>query len=230
MAKRRVELAYETRSSRGAYQKWATITGDSSYEFDRFNPFFKKSAQYHPPIQHSRLQNSTAFYDAGSWSPEGGPLQVGYPAWINPISSWIAKGLASMGFKELRGMTNGDIFGYTYVAFSQDPRSQTRSSSESSYLRQSLRKSSNLLIYKNTMGKRVLFNDKKRAIGVIVASGGISFQLNATKEVILCAGVFRSPQMLMVSGVGSSDVLSKLNIKVVADLPGVGQNMWVRLV
>ncbi len=124
-------------------------------------------------------------------------------------------------------MSDGNIFGFGYTAFTLDSRTQTRSSSETSYLREALLKTTNLAIYKNTLAKKVLFDERNRASGVVVESGGISYTLNATKEVIISAGAFRSPQLLMVSGIGPSKVLSNLSIPVLSDLPGVGQNMWV---
>jgi choline dehydrogenase len=48
------------------------------------------------------------------------------------------------------------------------------------------------------------------------------FVLNATKEVILSAGAFQSPQLLMVSGIGPRDQLEAHDISVLADRPGVG--------
>ena len=53
------------------------------------------------------------------------------------------------------------------------------------------------------------------------------YSLSARKEVIVSAGIFQSPQLLMVSGIGPRATLSQYNIPVVADRPGVGQNMWV---
>ena len=135
----------------------------------------------------------------------------------------MAKGLSEMGLNELSGLTNGDIMGYGYTAFTMDSKTQTRSSSEASYLREALAQTANLNIYKNTIAKKILFDSQKRATGVIVDSGGVSYQLNATKEVIVSAGVFRSPQLLMVSGIGAKQTLTDLNIPLIADLPGVGQ-------
>jgi len=238
------------RSSRGAYQKWAELTGDMAYTFENFLPYFKRSAHYHPPNQTTRLANSTTSYNESVFSPDGGPLQVGYPAWVNPISSWIARGLTALGLQQVPGLSDGDIFGFGYTAFTQDPQTQTRSSSEASYLREALRETTNLLVYKNTLAKSVLFDTEKRATGVVVNSGGVTYQINATKEVILSAGAvgqfenlirsgilmdhsdflqFRSPQLLMVSGIGPRETLEEFDISVLADLKGVGQNMWVSL-
>ena len=88
-------------------------------------------------------------------------------------------------------MANGEIFGWTYVGFTQDARTQTRSSSEASYLREALLQTTNLAVYKNTLAKRVLFNADNEAVGLIVESGGLSYQLNVTKEVVLSAGAVR---------------------------------------
>lgn len=75
------------------------------------------------------------------------------------------------------------------------------------------------------MAKSIVFDANKKTTGVKVKTLLLSFTLKATKEVIVSAGAFQSPQLLMVSGVGPSDQLQKLKIPVVADLPGVGQNM-----
>ena len=54
------------------------------------------------------------------------------------------------------------------------------------------------------------------------------YTLSARKEVVVSAGAFQSPQLLMVSGIGPLETLTKYGIPIVADRPGVGQNMWVR--
>jgi choline dehydrogenase len=52
------------------------------------------------------------------------------------------------------------------------------------------------------------------------------YTLAANREVILSAGAFQSPQLLMVSGVGPASTLESFSIPVIEDRPGVGQNMW----
>ncbi|KAI4252794.1 MAG: hypothetical protein L6R42_007838, partial [Xanthoria sp. 1 TBL-2021] len=79
------------------------------------------------------------------------------------------------------------------------------------------------------MAKNVLFDGNKRAVDVTVDTGGISsdnltYTTNTTKEVILSAGAFRSPQMLMLSGIGPASTLKDNDVEVLADGPGVGQN------
>lgn len=70
-----------------------------------------------------------------------------------------------------------------------DGESQTRSSSETTFLRKALRELVNLTVYKTTLGKRVLFDGEKRAIGVVVETAGMEYILSANKEVIISSGV-----------------------------------------
>jgi choline dehydrogenase len=67
-----------------------------------------------------------------------------------------------------------------------------------------------------------------RAAGVEAESGGAVFQVEADR-VVLCAGAIRSPQLLMLSGVGPEDQLRQFGIPVIEHLPGVGQNLWNHL-
>ena len=71
-----------------------------------------------------------------------------------------------------------------------------------------------------------MFDDDKVATGIMANDiNNQTFKLQATKEVISCAGVFRSLQLLMVSGIGPPATLKSFSIPVTADRPGVGQNL-----
>ncbi|KAH5267271.1 hypothetical protein HBI72_084690 [Parastagonospora nodorum] len=83
---------------------------------------------------------------------------------------------------------------------------------------------SNLSIYARTLTKRVLF-DGTLAVGAVVDRNGSEVALMASKEVIICAGTFQSPQLLMASGIGPHETLKRFNITVVSELEGVGQNL-----
>ena len=117
------------------------------------------------------------------------------------------------------------MLGSAYTTFTIDPTNAQRSSSESSFLQAAL-KTSTLQVYKQTLAQQILFNVDKTATGVSVSTSGINYTLSAKKEVIVSAGTFQSPQLLMVSGIGPSAILQSLDIPVVKDLPGVGQNLW----
>ena len=107
-----------------------------------------------------------------------------------------------------------------------------------------------LSIRTHALASRVLWADatdpaaKLRAIGVEYLEGahlyradpnapatgtpGLTRRVHATREVILCAGAFNTPQLLKLSGVGPKDELTKLGIDVKIDLPGVGANLQDR--
>lgn len=106
-----------------------------------------------------------------------------------------------------------------------DPAAETRSSSQTAFLSQKTQNSS-LQVYTWTLAKRILFDGHKVATGVVVTSNSSAYTLSARKEVILSAGAFQSPQLLIVSGIGPSDTLEQYNIPLISNLSGVGQNMW----
>lgn len=157
-------------------------------------------------------------------------MQVSYPQWANPISSWAALGMEeALGLQQAPGFVTGDLTGWSYCGSTLDPVTGTRFSSEVGFLREALIATDSLAIYQNTVARRILFNGTK-AVGVELTSGTLttqtSFNITANKEVIVSAGAFRSPQLLMTSGIGPKDTLQNLGIEVISDLPGVGQNMW----
>lgn len=76
------------------------------------------------------------------------------------------------------------------------------------------------------MAENIIFENGS-AVGVNVTNlGRRPFTISARKEVIVSAGAWHSPQLLMVSGIGPKKTLQKFDIPVISDLPGVGQNMW----
>ena len=133
---------------------------------------------------------------------------------------------------QIDGFNNGRLLGSAFILQTIDPRNAHRSSSESSFLQTSFQNGTPPIIYKNTLAQRILFDANKTATGVQAMVAGtygtpsVNFTLSARKEVILSAGAFQSPQLLMVSGIGSCSHLADFNISCLADLPGVGQNMW----
>ena len=98
-----------------------------------------------------------------------------------------------------------------------------RASTANAFLKP-VRDRSNLTVVTEAMTSRILFQEK-RAAGVEYIRKGTKVQDWAAKEVILCGGAINSPQVLMLSGIGSADYLKKFDIPVVADLPGVGENL-----
>lgn len=137
----------------------------------------------------------------------------------------MRRGMNAIGIKEADDFNSGNILGYQFCASTINPANEHRATSESAFLASN--PPPKLTIYENTLAKRILLNAQKAAHGVLVKdSQGISKTLIASKEVIVSAGAFQSPQLLMVSGVGPANTLTEHNIPVISDLAGVGQNMW----
>lgn len=214
------------RGSKGAYQKWADQVGDDSYTWDNLLPYFQKSVRFSGPSTNPRPENATAVADMSAFSSTGGPVNVAYPYWTNAISSWVDKALEKLGFAQVAGFSNGELLGRSYITHTIHPQSRRRETSSSSYLRHALAKTNSLNIFTRTLAKKILFNDDKKATGVTVSTDGFEWKIDAKKEVIVSAGAMRSPQLLMVSGIGPKETLKSLDIPVLSDRPGVGQNMW----
>ncbi|GAA6619238.1 GMC family oxidoreductase [Scytonema sp. NUACC26] len=83
---------------------------------------------------------------------------------------------------------------------------------------------SNLTVQTDALVTRLLFIGT-RVIGVEYLYEGTLHQIGVNREVILSAGAFDSPKVLMLSGIGDAEYLQAMGISVVADLPGVGQNL-----
>ena len=85
----------------------------------------------------------------------------------------------------------------------------------------------NLTVRGGVYVQKILFEGRK-AVGVEAQSGGEVFTVQADR-VVLCSGALRSPQLLMLSGIGPKDQLEQFGIPLIQELPGVGQNLWNHL-
>ncbi|KIK66312.1 hypothetical protein GYMLUDRAFT_38133 [Collybiopsis luxurians FD-317 M1] len=207
-------------------QMWADEVGDESYTWENFLPYFKKSVQFTEPNTDTRAANASAEYNLDAFESSGGPLHVSYPNYAQPFSSYMQGGLNEINISTIEDFNSGSLLGTQYASTTIDPSSEIRASSEETFLQSSIGRS-NLKVFQLTMAKKIVFDDDKTATGVQVAAAGVlPFTIKANKEVILSAGAFQSPQLLMVSGIGPRATLDQYGINVVVDNPYVGQNMW----
>lgn len=216
----------------GALQAWTHTVNDSTYAWEEFLPFFEQSVNYSAPNTNLRALNATV-PAASAVNTTGGPLQISFPNWASPFASWAQLALREIGIEDVNDLISGQLIGSQYDPLVLNPKDQTRSSSQTSFLDTALQSGrSNLHVYTHTLAKQILFDQNKTAYGVSAQSGPSPepFVLTAREEVILSAGAFQSPQLLIVSGVGPAEQLSQHNIPVVAERPGVGQNMWDHVV
>lgn len=217
-------MAYQ-RGTKGSYKLWADMVGDDSYEWDKFLPHFERSLNFTPPDNSIRAANATPEYDPTNLGNGQGPLRATFANYANPMSSWIQQGLEQIGLGKQKGFTSGALNGSSYAISNIDHSTGTRETSETSFLQWAMR-NSEIQVYQSTLAKKILFDSQKKATGVQCDSAGLRYTLSAKKEVIVSAGAFQSPQLLMVSGVGPAQALRRFGIKVISDLKAVGQNMW----
>lgn len=171
---------------------WADQVGDQSYTFDNFRPFFERSVTLTEPNMKLRAANASASWRNDALRPDGppmfqGPVQISFPNTAAPMSSWYQKAFREKGIADAEDFNSGKLMGSQYDFQTIDPRSATRSSAETSYLRQAFN-GSGLIAFPSTMAKRIMFDKDKKATGVVVNSAGMEYILAANKEVILSAG------------------------------------------
>ncbi|KAJ9206889.1 CAZyme family AA3 [Paecilomyces variotii] len=218
------------RATVDSLQRWADEVDDQSYTFDNLLPYYKKSCHYTGPNK-ALYYNSSNTQDPDAFSSSGGPLEVSFSNFVDPFGTWARKAFINVGMKQIDGFNSGKLLGSAYATLTIKPENAHRSTSESSFLQEALNAGANINVYKNTMAQKILFDFNKTATGVHVMTAGtfgtpsVNFTLSARKEVIVSAGAFQSPQLLMVSGIGPCSNLSEFGISCISDLPGVGQNM-----
>lgn len=209
-------------SSRGTFAKWADEVGDDSWQYDNIKQYYRKAENFTPPDASTRLANATVSYNE-ALVHEGGPLDVSYSAYSYSWTTWLAVALEGIGIRNTDSFVTGELNGSAWQQHTINHTTGFRASADRGYLRPYLHRP-NLVVFDKTLAERVLF-DGKRAIGVEVTTANSTYTLNATREVIVSGGVFQSPQLLQVSGVGPAALLEAHGIPVVADRPGVGQNL-----
>ncbi|GJJ15004.1 hypothetical protein Clacol_009276 [Clathrus columnatus] len=158
------------------------------------------------------------------------------------------KAAENLGFPYIQDVNSSDthVLGMANMSYTMDERGY-RNDTASAFLPPSLVKTrkNNLNISTGALVTKILFSSdnlssRPRAVGVQVESAdgpSNKREIMVNKEIILCAGAIGSPQLLLLSfshkakengsssGIGPKDHLSKMNIKVVKDLPGVGNHM-----
>jgi choline dehydrogenase len=189
------------------YDAWAARPGLERWSYTHCLPYFIRS--------ENRLQGADDYHGVG------GPLAVTTPPMSNPLFQAFVEAAQQAGYAY-----TSDMNGYRQEGFG--PMDQTtlhgrRWSAARAYLEPAMRRP-NLRVMPRCLALRVVF-EGRRAVGVEYARDGAVHVVRARREVIVSGGAINSPQLLMLSGVGEADALRRLELPVVADLPGVGGNL-----
>ncbi|MBU0557175.1 MAG: GMC family oxidoreductase N-terminal domain-containing protein [Alphaproteobacteria bacterium] len=163
-----------------------------------------------------------------SWRGENAYHGVGGPLRVEPIQTGhllhepLRQATLAAGYPATDDINGADAEGPARGEVTIDKRGR-RASAAAAYIRPALGRK-NLDVRLKAMARRILF-DGNRAVGIEYSVDGETRQVRARREVILSGGVYNSPQLLMLSGVGPAAHLSEMGISVKADVPGVGRNI-----
>ncbi|KAA1078614.1 hypothetical protein PGTUg99_014120 [Puccinia graminis f. sp. tritici] len=215
------------RASKGSLDKWAELTGDPDWTFEKRFDDYQKSVSFTPPKHDLRQELPAAQCDPLAFTRSNGPVQISYPNTAQPFSKYMQLSLNEKGIPTCQDFNGGSLSGVQYASTTIDPKDSHRSSSRA--FLDAARTRNNLVVYTSAMVKRIIFDESTppRAQGIefLNTLAGSSDQLFAKKEVILSAGTFQSPQLLMVSGIGPRDQLTANKIPIRVENPNVGRGM-----
>nr|WP_249794147.1 GMC family oxidoreductase N-terminal domain-containing protein [Bradyrhizobium sp. BRP56] len=195
------------RGHRADYDHWAAL-GNAGWAFADVLPYFKRS-------------EDNSDFD-GEYHGKGGPLAVNKLRSGNPIQQTFLQAAQEAQFRIREDFNAEDHEGLGIYQVTQ--RNGERWSAARAYVHPHIGRRPNLRVETNAHATRILF-EGKRAVGVEYRQGKELKQLRARREVLLAAGAFQSPQLLMLSGVGDAAALGKHGLASVHHLPGVGQNL-----
>jgi choline dehydrogenase len=188
------------------FEKWGREPGLEEWDYAHCLPYFKRT--------------ETCLAGADDWRGGDGPLILERGPAKGPLFDAFFAAVQEAGYP-----LTDDVNGYRqegFAAFDRNIHHGRRLSAARAYLHPVMDRP-NLEVRCGRLASRVLF-EGGRAVGVEALHHGRREVVRAG-EVILCGGAINSPQLLQLSGVGPADVLRGVGIDVVADMPGVGENL-----
>ncbi len=189
------------------YDHWAAL-GNTGWSYQEVLPYFIKSEH------NERIRNQ--------YHGQHGPLNVGELRSDNPYQKTFVEAAQQVGYPLNDDFNGAEQEGLGVYQVTQ--KNGERWSAARGYLLPYLGKRPNLHVITQAMVARIVI-ENGHAVGVEYKHKGQTTIINAKKEVLLSAGAFQSPQVLMLSGIGPRQELEKHGIPVVKDLVGVGENL-----
>ena len=194
------------------YERWAADPGMGDWDYAHCLPYFKKM--------------ETCLAGGDEYRGTQGPLVLERGPATNPLFTAFFEAAQQAGYELTK-----DVNGYRqegFAAFDRNIKAGRRFSAARAYLHPVLNRP-NLTVRCRAFVTKILF-EGDRAVGVEYVAGGRGApggQATQAKggQVILCGGSINSPQLLQLSGVGPAGLLREHGIEVVADRPGVGENL-----
>jgi choline dehydrogenase len=199
-------MAY-IRGNQQDYDDWEAL-GAKGWNYNSLLPYFKKS------------ENNEQFNNAHH--AQGGLLNITRANYYRtPLADAFVKACIEKGIPENEDFNGAKQEGAGLFQFTI--KNGKRHSTAQAFLKPVLDRK-NLTILTDTHVKKIVIENDK-AVGVEVSKNGRTEIIKVKKEVLLSAGSFGSPQILMLSGIGSKAELAKHNIECKKELEGVGKNL-----
>jgi choline dehydrogenase len=188
------------------YNHWRQL-GNAGWSYDDVLPYFRKA--------EDQQRGADEFHGVG------GPLCVSDPADNHPLADAYIAAAEEAGYPRNRDFNGAQQEGFGYSQWTT--RKGRRSSTAVGYLRPA-RKRNNLSVATNAHATKIIFSGT-RAIGIEYRQGDTIRTAYADGELIVAGGAYNSPQLLQLSGLGPANLLGQFGINMVADMPGVGENL-----
>ncbi|MBI1880814.1 MAG: GMC family oxidoreductase N-terminal domain-containing protein [Chloroflexi bacterium] len=188
------------------YNQWAEL-GNEGWSWEDVLPYFKK------------MQNQER--GASEYHGVGGPINTADLRDPNPLSFVFVKACEEQGLPLNDDFNAGKQEGFGLFQVTQ--KEGRRCSAAVGYLYPALERD-NFTAIPYAHVTRLTF-EGTRCTGAVYLKEGEEHPVEASREVILCGGAINSPQLLLLSGIGPQEKLAAVDIEVVMNLPGVGQNL-----
>ncbi|GKT44502.1 dehydrogenase patE [Colletotrichum spaethianum] len=219
---------YYGRGSASVYDDWVRV-GNPGWGWKDVYPLFVKGTHFNPPDDHEVKGFDVSYKTHDPSAYADGPLQLGFQGYVPPSGvGFIEAAAEALQIPIVNDHNTGNSTGVKQGTGHLDSK-LLRSSSYDGYLKQALgRKNLDVLyfapVWKINFDKS---GEKPRAEGVAFMDHptGVVHEVKTKKEVIISAGAFNSPQLLMVSGIGPSAQLKEFAIDPVHINENVGQHL-----
>ncbi|KAK4058600.1 hypothetical protein OIO90_000044 [Microbotryomycetes sp. JL221] len=221
------------RPTSDSFDSWEAATrgqpgGSPGWSWRDVYPYFTKSATLTPPNTAARGAQFDTRYNPQAYpetNPVSAPLDLSFSRFVFDYASNLQGAFTELGMPNATDFNSGTLNGFDFCTSTIRASDGHRSSSQEFVDNASAR--TNLRVITNALAKKINFDSNKNAVSVTYTQlvGLTATTIKARREIIVSAGAFQSPQLLMVSGIGPRAQLQKFNIPVLVDLPGVGQNM-----
>lgn len=159
----------------------------------------------------------------GEFHGVGGPLKISHLGHTSPMTRTYVKTLQGMGIPYNPDFNGADQFGVGFMQHTIDWKTRKRSSAVDAFLAPVMN-NPKLTIETGATVTRIRM-DGDRVVAVDYVQGGASKTAEAGVEVILAAGAYQTPKLLMISGIGPEEHLKQHGIATKLALPGVGKNL-----